>query len=139
MKKTFAIGAIATMLLAACAGHATPEPSRHHGRHHGHHHHAHDHHSGQPHHHAHEHQQFECRNGMTVTVLRHGEERITVSTNTDTGRATLQIAASGSGERYVSNQGLYGKNTEWHEKNGEAVFTFTDPYNNQVETQCRVK
>lgn len=84
-------------------------------------------------------QQFECQNGMTVTVTRRGNDRIRLTTNTGTGRANLRLAPSGSGERYTANQGFYRKPTEWHEKNGEALFGFTDPYNNKVETTCRRK
>lgn len=152
MKKTLVLSAIAALFLTACAGSTPPEQGRERGGAPAGHRHGHGHHHGHSHDHAHRHdgqqrgqapaaarQQFECRNGMTVTVARTGEDLITISTSTDTGNATLQAAQSASGERYVSNQGLYGKSTEWHVKNGEALFSFTDPYNNKVETDCRAK
>lgn len=76
---------------------------------------------------------------MTVTVTRRGQDRIRLTTNTGTGRADLRLAPSGSGERYAANRGFYRKPTEWHVKNNEAMFTFTDPYNNKVETTCTRK
>ena len=52
-----------------------------------------------------------------------------------------EAAAEIAPQSYLScfNRGLFGKGAEWHEKNGEAFFSFTDPYGNRVETSCRVR
>lgn len=76
---------------------------------------------------------------MTVTVIQNSDERVTLTTNTGTGTAHLTLSPSGSGERYASAQGFYNKPTEWHVKNRDAMFSFTDPYNNKVETSCTAK
>ena len=52
---------------------------------------------------------------------------------------TLNQAVSGSGSRYISNNGFYNKTTEWHVKGSEAYFAFNDPYGNSVETSCQEK
>ena len=50
----------------------------------------------------------------------------------------MQNAVAGSGARYVSNSGLFGRGGEWHQKGmSEALFAFTDSYGNAVETTCR--
>lgn len=115
-----------------------------HGEHGAHQHHNHDHAQGQQNRQQNRRanarpQKFECQNGMTVTVTQRGNNRVRLTTDTGTGTANLRLASGGSGERYTSDRGFYRKPTEWHVKNGEALFSFTDPYNNKVETHCRAK
>ena len=84
---------------------------------------------------------YVCENGMTVKaqyLQTPQENRVKLSVDTMELSTVLPQAVSGSGERYAGN-GFYNKPTEWHEKAGEAAFTFTDPYGNQTETVCRVK
>ncbi|WP_304335428.1 MliC family protein [Conchiformibius steedae] len=81
---------------------------------------------------------YGCRNGMGVTIQYIGNDRIALSTNTDSkARAVLSQTRAASGELYTNPQGLYGKPTEWHQKAGDAVFAFSDPYGNKTETVCR--
>ena len=81
---------------------------------------------------------FECKNGMTITA-QHGGDQVRVSVDTIGDSVTLQRAVSGSGVRYASNNGFYGKPTEFHHNGRDAAFVFTDPQGNQVETACSVK
>lgn len=77
---------------------------------------------------------FKCQNGAAVSAqfvqtgtleLVYGEER-----------ARLQRVSAASGERYFAEKGLFGKATEWHQKQGEAVFAFTDAAGTRIETVC---
>ncbi|MDO1510322.1 MULTISPECIES: MliC family protein [unclassified Neisseria] len=77
---------------------------------------------------------FECRNGLYVNVRPLGSDRIEL--RLDDKRSVLNIARSGSGSLYTSSRGLFGNRTEWHQKDGSAIFNFTDPYGNRVETTC---
>ena len=134
--KVKALLAIATaMSLAACAA---PEAHRHdHGQHHEHNH-AHEH--GHQHHDMHNHdrvQSFSCENGLSVQVRNLSTNQVEL--RLDDKVATLSSAVAGSGERYVANQGLFGKGAEWHKKGSEAFFGFTDPYGNKVETSCSAR
>lgn len=134
--KVKALLAIATaMSLAACAA---PEAHRHdHGQHHEHNH-AHEH--GHQHHDMHNHdrvQSFSCENGLSVQVRNLSTNQVEL--RLDDKVATLSSAVAGSGERYVANQGLFGKGAEWHQKDSEAFFGFTDPYGNKVETSCSAR
>ena len=82
-------------------------------------------------------EKFKCRNDMTVTIKYLGNDRIGLSINTDTSTsAVLSQARAASGELYTGERGLYNKATSWHQKAGEAYFSFRDPYNNLVETTC---
>lgn len=81
---------------------------------------------------------FECKNGMTITA-QHVGDQVRVSVDTIGDSVTLQRAVSGSGVRYASNNGFYGKPTEFHHNGRDAAFVFTDPQGNQVETACSVK
>lgn len=82
---------------------------------------------------------YSCRNGMGVTIQYIGNDRIALSLNTDNkARAVLSQTRAASGELYTAAQGLYGKPTEWHQKAGEAVFAFSDPYGNKTQTFCRI-
>ena len=80
---------------------------------------------------------FSCENGLSVDVRNLNNDQLEL--RLDDKRAVLSSDVSGSGSRYTSNRGLFGKGAEWHEKNGEASFSFTDPYGNRVETSCRVR
>ncbi len=79
---------------------------------------------------------YSCRNGLSVAIRRLDSDRIEL--RLDDKRTVMTIAPSGSGSRYVSNRGLFGTGAQWHEKGGSAMFDFTDPYGNEVETTCRV-
>lgn len=79
--------------------------------------------------------QFSCQNGLAIAVNSLDTERVELSL--DDQRAVLQIAVAASGERYTSSQGLFGNATEWHQKGGEGILEFVDPYGNRVETVCR--
>ena len=69
---------------------------------------------------------------LSVTVRNLDTNRVELSL--DDKRAVLSSAVSGSGERYVSNRGLFGKGAEWHQKGSQAFFSFVDPYGNKVDT-----
>lgn len=80
-------------------------------------------------------QRFSCQNGLAVHVRHLGGDRLEL--RLDGKQAVLTQAVSGSGERYVANQGLFGRGAEWHQKGNEASFRFVDPYGNAVSTACR--
>lgn len=82
---------------------------------------------------------FECRNGMTVSLTQNNVNSLSISVDTNNSSATLHRTQAASGELYTNKQGLNGKNTEWHEKGGEAVFEFSDPYGNVTETVCKMQ
>lgn len=78
--------------------------------------------------HTHQHtqttQKFVCNNDAEPVVRRINEDQIELIVD---GQGTLMSAAvSGSGERYVSKTGVYGKGGEWHQKGTEAIFTYHD-------------
>lgn len=77
---------------------------------------------------------FVCENDAepVIRTLNHDQIELTVD-----GKATVMNAAvSGSGERYVSATGVYGKGGEWHQKGDTAIFTYHD-YGSP--TNCRAK
>ena len=128
--------AVSGLVLTACAGMDNePREPRQHERHE----------------HRHEHAQnrmdernernarFECENGVGGSLSQTDVNGLRISLNTDSQSAHLQRVRAASGALFASDNGLYGKRTEWHEKNGEAVFQFADPYGNVVETRCRLK
>ena len=78
---------------------------------------------------------FDCENGLGVNIRNLSVNQIELSLDDKT--ALLNNAVAASGERYVSNNGLFGRGAEWHQKGSEAFFAFTDPYGNKVETTCR--
>lgn len=84
-------------------------------------------------------QKFECKKGMTATVKYLGNDTISLAVDTIGAEIKLTQAVSGSGERFVNNNGFYNKTTEWHQKGNSGYFTFTDPYGNTVETSCSAK
>lgn len=142
MKKVATWGATlaGALVLSACSISMpyTPPQQQHH--HQGHTHHDHMHHG---HSHGHHHHQskapmmdkrFSCRNGLSVNVRHMGNDQLEL--RLDDKRAVLKQAVSGSGERYVAKQGLFGRGAEWHQKGNEAIFNFVDPYGNAVETTC---
>lgn len=129
MKVKALLAIVASLSLAACA--VPDEAPRHHGHDHG-------------HNHGHAHQQqggidasFNCENGLSVHVRSLSTDSIEL--NLDDKQAVLKSAVAGSGERYTSNTGLFGKGAEWHQKGSEAFFAFTDPYGNKVETSCNAR
>ena len=128
--------AVSGLVLTACAGMDNePREPRHQERHE----------------HRHEHAQnrmdernernarFECENGVGGSLSQTNVNGLRISLSTDSQSAHLQRVRAASGALFASDNGLYGKRTEWHEKNGEAVFQFADPYGNVVETRCRLK
>lgn len=116
MKVKALLAIAAAMSLAACAA---PEAHRHdHGQQHN---------DGRV-------QSFSCENGLSVQIRNLSTDQVEL--RLDDKVATLSSAVAGSGERYVANQGLFGKGAEWHQKGNEAFFGFTDPYGNKVETSC---
>ena len=133
--------AVSGLVLTACAGMDNePREPRHQERHHQ-----------ERHEHRHEHAQnrmdernertarFECENGVGGSLSQTDVNGLRISLNTDSQSAHLPRVRAASGALFASDNGLYGKRTEWHEKNGEAVFQFADPYGNVVETRCRLK
>lgn len=136
MKVKALLAIAAAMSLAACAA---PEAHRHdHGQQR--HEHNHDHEYGQQHRDMHSNdrvQLFSCENGLSVQVRNLSTNQVEL--RLDDKVATLSSAVAGSGERYVANQGLFGKGAEWHQKGSEAFFGFTDPYGNKVETSCSAR
>ena len=129
MKVKALLAIVASLSLAACA--VPDEAPRHHGHDHG-------------HNHGHAHQQqgginasFNCENGLAVHVRSLSTDSIEL--RLDDKHAVLKSAVAGSGERYTSNTGLFGKGAEWHQKGSEAFFAFTDPYGNKVETSCNAR
>lgn len=139
MKKVATWGATlaGALVLSACSVSMPYAPPQHHHGHQGHVGHGH---MG----HTHTHQQmdhahmmnrrFSCRNGLSVNVRHMGNDQLEL--RLDDKRAVLKQAVSGSGERYVAKQGLFGRGAEWHQKGNEAIFNFVDPYGNAVETTC---
>ena len=128
--------AVSGLVLTACAGMDNePREPRQHERHE----------------HRHEHSitrievrnernaRFECENGVGGSLSQTDVNGLRISLSTDSQSAHLQRVRAASGALFASDNGLYGKRTEWHEKNGEAVFQFADPYGNVVETRCRLK
>lgn len=78
---------------------------------------------------------YQCENGLNVQVQVVPNDQLVLRMD---GRETvMSLAVSGSGERYVSNSGLFGTGGEWHAKGTDAFFTFVDPYGNRVDTSCR--
>lgn len=82
---------------------------------------------------------FECENGVGGSLSQTDVNGLRISLNTDSQSTHLPRVRAASGALFASDNGLYGKRTEWHEKNGEAVFQFADPYGNVVETRCRLR
>ena len=80
---------------------------------------------------------FSCENGLSVHVRQLGSGKIEL--RLDDKRAVLSSAVAASGERYTSENGLFGYGAEWHQKGGEAFFGFADAYGNVVETSCRIR
>ena len=112
MKVKALLAIAAAMSLAACAA---PEAHRHdHGQRHEHNHdHGHAHEHGQQHNDGRV-QSFSCENGLSVQVRNLSTDQVEL--RLDDKVATLSSAVAGSGERYVANQGLFGKGAEWHQK-----------------------
>lgn len=124
--KTLILPASLALVLAACG--TTYHGNRGHQGHQGHQHgHAHQGQAGQA-------ENFSCRNGLSVTVRHLGNDRVEL--RLDDKQTVMSAAVSGSGERYVSTNGLFGSGAEWHQKGGDAAFSFKDPYGNTVDTTC---
>lgn len=107
MKVKALLAIAAAMSLAACAA---PEAHQHdHG-----HRHEHNHDHGRTHDHDARVQSFSCENGLSVQIRNLSTDQVEL--RLDDKVATLSSAVAGSGERYVANQGLFGKGAEWHQK-----------------------
>ncbi|MDO4768955.1 MAG: MliC family protein [Brachymonas sp.] len=142
MKKLAALGAslAGALVLGACSVSMpyTPPQQQHHHHHQGHVHHGHSHSHGHHHHQPKApmmDKRFSCQNGLTVNIRHLGGDQVEL--RLDNKRAVLKQAVSGSGERYVAKQGLFGRGAEWHQKGNEGHFSFVDPYGNAIETSCR--
>ena len=61
-----------------------------------------------------------AKNGLSVQIRNLSTDQVEL--RLDDKVATLSSAVAGSGERYVANQGLFGKGAEWHQKGSEAFF-----------------
>lgn len=66
---------------------------------------------------------YSCDIGLDVTVRHLGNSQIELTTS-DGKRGVLTQAVSGSGERYTTNQGLWGNGGAWHQKGGQAYFEY---------------
>lgn len=80
-------------------------------------------------------ERFACENGLSVYIRRLGGDRVDLAL--DDQRARMTRAVSGSGERYVSTNDLFGRGAEWHQKADEGFLSFVDPYGNRLNTVCR--
>lgn len=79
--------------------------------------------SGMKHHHG-KVKKFVCNNDAEPTIRRLNENQIEITVD---GQATvLNATPSGSGERYESATGVYGKGGVWHQKADEATFVYHD-------------
>lgn len=78
---------------------------------------------------------FSCQNGLSVSINYLDTERVEIKM--DDKFATLYRAPAASGELFSDNIGLFDKDTSWHQKGNEAVFSFVDPYGNRTDTVCR--
>lgn len=78
-----------------------------------------------------------CDNGVEVQATQLSDESIGIKVDNYT--ATLNIAPSASGSRYVSNRGLFGSGGEWHTKGHEANFAYTGVHGAKGETVCRMQ
>lgn len=79
-------------------------------------------------------QKFSCNIGLDVTIKHLGNDQIELTTSPDVKRAVLSQAPSGSGERYVTNTGLWGNGGEWHQKGGEAHFSYVGVHGGQPKS-----
>ncbi len=80
--------------------------------------------------------QFECSEiGMTALVHYPNSDQITLTIDGKT--ATLNVAPSASGTRYVVNGGLWGYGGEWHEQGSTAIFSYKGFHNHPAETICK--
>lgn len=67
-------------------------------------------------------QRFVCENDAQPVIRRISDNQIQLTVDETT--TTMTAAPSGSGERYVSSKGVYGKGGEWQQKGNAAVFTY---------------
>lgn len=77
---------------------------------------------------------FKCNNGNDVLVSRQNTDRIVIAYGKDSRReiTPLSQVRAASGELYVSAD----QKTEWHQKNGTAVFDRTDSQGKTVTLKC---
>lgn len=78
---------------------------------------------------------FVCKNGLTVKIQQLSTEQIRLHVNRQA--VVMDNAVTASGVRYTAKKGLFGGNTEWHEKSGDAVFDYAQMHGGQAETFCR--
>ena len=82
---------------------------------------------------------FNCPElGSTVHVKHLTAEQIQLSMqhSAQNYQATLTLAPSASGARYVSTSGLFGYGGEWHEKGNQAVFSYKGIHGSPATTTC---
>lgn len=126
LKKISAL-ALAAVALSACS--ATGSETHDHG------HHGHDHDKmSVEHHHEGAMHTFKCENGLMPTIQM-GEDNLILQLGEEKTKLTHVPAASG--ELFAEQQGLNGKNTQWHQKGNEAYFEFTNSEDQLVQTTCR--
>lgn len=78
-------------------------------------------------------QMFVCENDAKPVIKRISDNQIQLTV--DDATTTMTAAPSGSGERYVSSKGIYGKGGEWQQKGNMAVFTY---HGYGSPTNCRL-
>ncbi|MFL1731478.1 MliC family protein [Moraxella oculi] len=79
--------------------------------------------------------EFSCDNGLVVSTSYLSDEKIMLKTREFQG--ILTIAPSGSGSRYVSNQGLFGYGGEWHEKGNIGILSAKNVHGQPIQTTCQ--
>lgn len=119
--KALLISGLVALALVGCAStpqNPPPAPPKHQNapQHH--------HQNAPQHHHHNATSSFICDNDAKPVIRQLNENQIELIV--DDERTIMNAAVSGSGERYVSKTGVYGKGGEWHQKGGEAIFTYYD-------------
>ncbi|MDO4896382.1 MAG: MliC family protein [Moraxella sp.] len=79
-------------------------------------------------------QNFLCDNGLSPVIRHINDSQATITLENTT--TTLDIAVSASGERYVTNTGLFGHGGAWHQKGNMAVFDYKTMAGNPISTNC---
>lgn len=77
---------------------------------------------------------FDCQNGLQVRKQQLGSD--TIRLTVDGKSAVMKQAVAASGVRYVADSGLFGGGGQWHEKGGEAVFSYAKVHGGEAETFC---
>lgn len=80
---------------------------------------------------------FICANGMTpkLTYINDSQAQLTLEGTT----TTLTLDTAGSGERYVSQNGIFGYGGEWHQKGDVAAFAYKNLHGVPAEVACEAE